>query len=457
MNTTPNVEGGELQRFVRQLGLNTKGSRRVYRSVLGGFQRYVIQHSPNGVVSRQIIEAWLRDRSTVWPRHMVILRARMVDRYLDWRVIDGSLASNPLAQLRQDYGRNDTTSIVRALLAGDPAAVLEALRPLPQFASFLGSAMHDYILLMQAMGYRYVTRAASFLRLDRFLQNRPDLASQSLDVLIRAWTGDAPTAQRAFECFSTGRVLAKALRRQDPSVAMPAMDHRLAQQARQTYRRPYIFTEEDVRRLLQTARSLPSPLAPLRPLTVYTMLVLSYCAGLRVGELANLTVGDIDLGEATIEIRETKFFKSRRLPLAPSVIAALNEYLEARRQVGASTDINAGLFWHQQPAGSYSYVSTGELIRKVIRLAGFKPQPGRLGPRVHDLRHSFVVNRMLAWYREGINPQSRLPYLATYLGHKDINSTLVYLTITQELLQEASNRFHTFAAKAIQDSIGGQT
>ena len=289
MNTTPSLESGALQNFVRQLNLKTKDSTRVYRSVLGGFQRFVIQHSPNGVVSRQIIEGWLRDRSTVWPRHMVLHRARMVDRFLDWRVISGSLANNPLAQLRQDYGRNDTTSIVRALLAGDPASALEALRPPPRFASFLGSAMHDYILLMQAMGYRYATRAAAFLRLDRFLQNRPDLASQSLDVLIREWTGDAPTAQHAFECLSTVRILARALRRQAPSVAMPAMDPRLVQQARQAYRRPYIFTDEDVRRLLDTARSLPSPHAPLRPLTVYTMLVLSYCAGLRVGELAHLT------------------------------------------------------------------------------------------------------------------------------------------------------------------------
>ena len=456
MNSTPNLECSALQSFVRQLHLKTKGSTRVYRSVLDGFQRFVIPHSPNGVVSRQIIEGWLRDRSTVWPRHMVMHRARMVDRFLDWCVIDGSLANNPLAQLRQDYGRSDTTSIVRALLAGDPAAALEALRQPPRFASFLGSAMHNYILLKQAMGYRYATRAAAFLRLDRFLLTRPDLASQSLDVLIREWTGNAPTAQRAFECVSTARILARALRRQDASVAMPAKDPRLEQQARQARRSPYIFSDKDVRRLLETARSLPSPHAPLRPLTVYTMLVLSYCAGLRVGELAHLTVGDIDLGEATIEIRESKFFKSRRLPLAPSVIAALNEYLEARRRAGASTDINAGLFWHQQPVGSYSYVSTGKLIREVIRRAGFKPQPGRIGPRGHDLRHSFVVNTMLAWYREGINPQSRLPYLATYLGHKDINSTLIYLTITQELLQEASNRFHTFAAGALQGSIGGQ-
>ncbi|MEF8734534.1 MAG: tyrosine-type recombinase/integrase [Candidatus Accumulibacter meliphilus] len=158
--------------------------------------------------------------------------------------------------------------------------------------------------------------------------------------------------------------------------------------------------------------------------------------------------------DATIEIRETKFFKSRRLPVAPSVLAALHDYLEARRLAGMPMDVTAALFWHQQPAAPYSYVRIHQLLREVIRRAGFKPQEGSVGPRVHDLRHSFVANRMLAWYREGVNPQSRLPYLATYLGHKDINSTLVYLTITQELLQQAGDRFHTFAANALHDSTG---
>jgi hypothetical protein len=86
------------------------------------------------------------------------------------------------------------------------------------------------------------------------------------------------------------------------------------------------------------------------------------------------------------------------------------------------------------------------LLANVIRKAGLKPPTGRIGPRVHDLRHAFVVNRMLSWYREGINPQSRLPYLATYLGHKDVYSTLTYLTITPELLQEASKRFRLLGA-----------
>ncbi|MDX8540705.1 site-specific integrase [Mesorhizobium abyssinicae] len=81
------------------------------------------------------------------------------------------------------------------------------------------------------------------------------------------------------------------------------------------------------------------------------------------------------------------------------------------------------------------------LLADVIRRAGLKPLGGKPGPRVHDLGHSVVVNRILEWYRTGINPQDRLPFLATYLGHRDINSTLVYITVTQELLHYANDRF----------------
>ena len=109
----------------------------------------------------------------------------------------------------------------------------------------------------------------------------------------------------------------------------------------------------------------------------------------------------------------------------------------------------SGLFWHRQGAGRYSYSGTGGLLAQVLRRAGIKPARGRVGPRIHDLRHAMVCNRMLAWYRGGINPQSRLPYLATYLGHKDIKSTLVYLNITQELLQEARERFRRRGADAL--------
>lgn len=191
------------------------------------------------------------------------------------------------------------------------------------------------------------------------------------------------------------------------------------------------------------------------PPTLYTMVVLAYCAGLRIGELVRLNVGDIDFRDGTIDVRDTKFFKARRLPLAPSVISALRQYLVAREHAGAPTDPASGLFWHTQFPGQYSRARMHMLLVRVLRRAGLKPAKGYVGPRVHDLRHAFVANRMLAWYREGINPQPRLPHLATYLGHKDINSTLVYLTVTPELLQQASERYRVMGARVLQASNGG--
>ena len=197
-------------------------------------------------------------------------------------------------------------------------------------------------------------------------------------------------------------------------------------------------------------------MAPLRPLSLYTLFILAYCAGLRLSEIVHLDVGDVDINDGTIDIRCTKFFKSRRLPLAATVMGALKSYLDARRAAGAPSKPSAGLFWHQQAAGRYSTVMAGKLMVRVLRRAGLKTGHGKVGPRIHDLRHAFVVNRMLTWYRSGINPQSKLPYLATYLGHKDINSTLIYLTITQELMRHASERFRARGA-AVLGSTGKQS
>jgi integrase len=273
-------------------------------------------------------------------------------------------------------------------------------------------------------------------------------------VLVHAWADAGSGVHHRWEAQVCGRIISTALHRLDATTAILRVDRQLSRQVRQQHRRPYICTAEDLQRIVEAARTFPSPHAPLRPSSLYLMVILAACVGLRLGELARLTLGDVDLDDGTIEIRETKFFKSRRLPLAPSVVAAVRTYLDARRRAGAGMDASAGLFWHQQCAGRYSRVMIEKLLVRVLRRAGLKPAHGRAGPRVHDLRHAFVVHRMLAWYRAGINPQSRLPYLATYLGHKDINSTLVYLTITQELLQQASERFRQHSRRVL-DGDGG--
>jgi integrase/recombinase XerD len=456
VKTWPNAHNAILCHYIQQLHFRHAISPRVYRCILNEFARFVLKHSPNPKLTEQGMQSWLRSRASVGPFHHVLHRARFVNRFLDWMVATGYLPSHPLTELRKQYGQRTIAPIVRALLRDDSGVALEALRPLPRFGSFLGAAMQNHVLLMKSAGYRYNVYEKRLLRLDRFLQGRPDLSGRPLNILVREWTGVDASPQRVMECQQIGIVLSKALRRTDPTIDAIRFDPRLQRQVRQLYRRPHIYTEEEVRRLLDKALAFPSPRSPLRPRTLYTMLVLAYCAGLRLGEIVRLTFGDVCFDDQTLEIRDTKFFKSRRLPLSPSVMSALRSYVEARREAGASENPSAGLFWHQQASGRYSYMMASKLLVRVIQRAGLKPMRGRHGPRIHDLRHAFVVNRMLAWYQEGINPQSRLPYLATYLGHKDINSTLVYLTITQELLQQASERFRVLGARILRASTEGK-
>lgn len=439
--------GAAINRFLSTLHPRSRDTVNVYRCILVEFQRHVQQCPRNTAICQSTIESWLHGCASRWPEHYVLHRARVVDRFLDFLAAQESIPSNPLAQLRLSFGQRVGTPIVRALLSPDPAQALEALRPLPQFASVHGAFMRSHIELMRASGYRYNTQVSSFLRFDRFLQGHADVITLPLTVLLRQWVDESATLNHAVERQQVARNLTRALQRIDPSVELPKVDRRLSRQRVLEQRRPYIYTPQEVRHLLETARAFPSPRSPLRPLTLYTMIVLAYCVGLRLGELARLNLGDVNVAAGEIAIRETKFFKSRTLPLADSVVVALRGYLEARQRAAAPQDDSSGLFWHMQGTGRYSRVMTHKLLVRVLRRAKLKPESGRVGPRIHDLRHSMVVNRMLMWYRQGINPQARLPFLATYLGHKDINSTLVYLTITQELLQEASERFRAFAAQ----------
>lgn len=444
--------------YVQQLNLHHPISPHVYRTILNEFYRFVTKRVKNGRLSEKVIREWLQARLHVWPFHLVAHRARLVDRYLDWAVQKGGPSENPLASLRKQYSQRTTTPVVRALLSPNPTAALEALRPAPRFASFLGSLMREHLTLMRAMGYRYETHEKYMLLLDRFLQDRTDLVGQPLPRIIQEWTKANRSPEHALHCLKIGRVLSKALSRIDPNHKGVAWDRWIAREAARHHRRPYIVSESEICRILETARTFPSPRAPLRPRTIYTMLVLAYCSGLRLGEIVRLNLGDVDLETGTIEVRETKFFKTRLLPLSQSAVMVLRSYIEARRKAGAPTTPSAGLFWHWHNRGAsrYSYVTTEQMLVRALRHSGIKPRKGKAGPRIHDLRHAFVVHRMLAWYRQGINPQPYLPYLATYMGHRDINSTLVYLTINQELLQHAGEKYRQLGAVALGAIAGGE-
>lgn len=444
-----------IDRYVRSLVVRTGKARRSYRMELAAFQRFIIKHGVGDELTESAVTAWVQARTREIPLSLVIDRAGIVNRFLDALVRDGSLRGNPFRTIRDRYGARRLAPIVRALASANPPQALEALRPLPPWGSPLGPLMREHLELMRAMGYRYVSQGVRFAAFDRFLQTRPDLTGQPLDAMVQAWSQSPPTIGHAWHCAELAADLSRAMRRIDPTAALLPRDPRLKRQIQRQYRRPYIYSPAEVCRILEVARTSPAPRWPLLPQTLYTMVVLAYCAGLRLGEILRLNVGDVLLAESAIEIRNTKFYKSRRLPLAQSVFSALRDYLDARRRAGGPADATSPLFWHGRGEGRYSMARAEKILVALLRRSGLKTGRGRTGPRIHDLRHAFVVNRMLAWYREGIDAGPRLQYLVTYLGHKSLHSTLTYLTITQDLLQHASERYRAAGGAKVLGGEGG--
>ena len=300
MTKWPDSNGAVFRRYVQGLGLRTAMAARVYHCILRGFQRFVSGYDPAYSVSQVSLTAWIQDRITVWPLHLVIHRARLVDRFLDWLVSSNHIAENPLAKLRAEYRQHSTAPIVRALADPNPVAALEKLRTLPPFGSHLGLAMRAHIDVMRTAGFRYGDYENRLLGLDRFLQRQSDAAEQPLAVLVQRWAQEASRLELHVARVQIGRIVGRALQREDPSVVMPRLDRQLVREVRRRQRRPHIFSTEEILKLFQTALAFPSPRASLRPRSLHTMLVLAYCAGLRLGEIARLRIGDVQIDQGVI-------------------------------------------------------------------------------------------------------------------------------------------------------------
>lgn len=442
-----------VERFIRTQPLRHPVTPKNYAGTVRNFNNFVNKHG--AVPTLSVLQLWLKERSLKWPAHILHHRTGLIERYLRWLQEQEVIALNPFAELHRHYGPR-TAPIVRAIVCEDSETALQQLHHLPPFGSFLGKIMEEHVMHMRTLGYRYDTNEELLLRFDRFLQRHPELSGLVLNALVEHWVEEQPSPTRLFDARKAGRVISKAMHRLDPRVPILPIGDGVARAARQHQRSAHLYTDEEVERILQAALAYPSPKSPWRPIWLFTMLMLAYCAGLRGGEIAQLKLRDVDVREGTIEIRETKFFKHRRLPLAPGVMNALKRYLSLREGAAAPMNPESPLFWSPQRNRGYTVGGMRLVLTDVLRRAGVKPLRGAVGPRIHDMRHSMVAHRMRDWYKSGVNPQARLPYLATYLGHKDIRSTLVYLNITPELLQEAGERFRKNGAVVLQAAEGAR-
>jgi len=163
--------------------------------------------------------------------------------------------------------------------------------------------------------------------------------------------------------------------------------------------------------------------------------------GLRRGELLRLTVADYDPAERTILIRESKFHKSRLLPLSSDGARQVQANLSTRRSRRMPVSSDSPLLCNGY-GGAMAYTGTGlgSTIRGLFATTDIRTPAGN-PPRVHDFRHSFAVHALLRWYRDGVNVQAKLPLLATYMGHVSVVSTAYYLHFVEQLAAQASERF----------------
>jgi len=212
----------------------------------------------------------------------------------------------------------------------------------------------------------------------------------------------------------------------------------------------YIYSHEEVQRLLQ-ATSAYRPPRKLQPPTLRAILLLLYGAGLRISEAVALTLDDVDLARALITIRNTKFDKTRWVPLGADLNQAMDQYLAQRNGAGHSQHPQAP-FFVLRCGGAVSIQIVECNFRCLCEYTGIRRTDGaRYQPRLHDLRHSFAVHRLTAWYQQGADVQNLLPQLSTYMGHAKIAATQVYLTMTPELLQQAARRFERYAFSEVDD------
>lgn len=211
---------------------------------------------------------------------------------------------------------------------------------------------------------------------------------------------------------------------------------------------PHIYTDQEVRDLMELAGRLP-PTGGLRPLMYRTLFGLLAAAGLRISEALKLLVGDVDLDRATITVRATKFKKSRCLSLHASVVQALAAYCAVRDRHAEPGD--DAPFFVSHTGGTLSKHTVDGVFGRLRSRLGWRARGDYAHPRLHDLRHTMVVRRLQLWHESGASIEHAMFWLCTYLGHAGISSTYWYLTGVPELMNIVGTKFEHFALERVDD------
>jgi len=300
--------------------------------------------------------------------------------------------------------------------------------------STLSSAVQDYLSLRRGLGFKLFQEGILLPDFVSFLERQG--ASHITTELALQWalqTAGAPSSQGAVRLRMV-RLFATHWSATDPRTEVPPLGllpHRCYRKS------PHIYTKDEVTRLMQAAKSLWT-WKGLRPWTYTTLIGLLAVTGMRAGEVIRLDCDDVDFDRGILSIRRTKFGKSRLLPIHASTQRALKRYAKRRDRIYPRPRTPS--FFLSEQGRRLTYCILRWTFVQVSRQCGLRAPTDRRGPRLHDLRHTFAVRTILAWYRSGANVEQRIPQLSTYLGHVHVTDTYWYLSGVPELLALAAAR-----------------
>ena len=296
--------------------------------------------------------------------------------------------------------------------------------------SNLRNSLVDYLSMRRALGYKMDKAERLLGQFVTFAEDRGENHVRTETAL--AWA-DLPcgadviwTSRRLADV----RLFARHMQTLDPMTEVPPRDLLPARGRRAT---PYLYTAQEIADLMRATEILRGSHVQA---TYRTLIGLLAVSGMRIGEAIGLDRDDFDAGSGMVTIRHGKFDKARALPLHPSTVAALNEYLCRDDRPGAR---NTSPLLISSTAKRMRYTVVQPIFQKLLHHCGVAARSARCRPRIHDLRHSFAVSTIADDYRTGA-PGSRLAILSTYLGHTDPGCTYWYLSAAPELLGLAGDR-----------------
>ncbi len=295
--------------------------------------------------------------------------------------------------------------------------------------------LEDYLQLRRSLGHKLETAGRL---LPGFVAYLDAIGAETVTVSVAlAWAQQPetdPTTSVRARRMGVVRGFARYMAGIDPRTQVPPAGLVTYRQRR---RQPYLYSPADVRALMRAARR--GIALPLRAATMETIIGLLATTGMRVGEAIRLDSADLNWDEGWLAVLQTKFRKSRQLPLHPSTMNALARYTRTRDRLAPLPDSPA--FFISTTGTRLLYPNISLTFRTLVRATGIGAGSSSR-PRIHDLRHSFAVQTLTDWAREGSDIQARLPWLSTYLGHTEPRYTYGYLSAAPELLMLAAQRLH---------------